>query len=77
MRTLKNVIFSLIPTLVLLGLLEGAARLMGRPNKAAPTEVLQDIYNQKSVEGIKSNTPISAQLNTYGFRRCWGIEKGW
>jgi hypothetical protein len=68
MRTLKNVIFSLIPTIVLLGLLEVAARLIGQPNKTAPNQVLQDIYNQKSVEGIRSNIPVSAQLNTYGFR---------
>jgi hypothetical protein len=68
MKYVKNIIFSLLPLLVLLGLVEFIARLIAIPKTVEPSTALQDIYNQKAIGGIKGNRPVSAQLNSYGFR---------
>lgn len=68
MKLIKNIIFSLLPLIVFLVLLEGIARLAGSPKTNSPSEELQNIYNQKAIEGVKKNLPTSMQLNRYGFR---------
>jgi hypothetical protein len=68
MKVIKNIIFSLIPLVILLGIIEIGARIIGKPKSVSPSSELQNIYNQKAITGTKDNVPVSSQLNKYGFR---------